>query len=231
MTLSTVPFVGFRDRDQYIQRSEPIPETPHTPPAVFHISSQMAHGEPSDNRPSLSDEGPQLAPSFPEPECSCDPSTLGNHDQPPGSSSSLPYTQETPEPPLPQTLPQILPQTFHHDSHQQPEVSDGTVEDHGVNVPSTVADHVASPNTATSRGIAPSVVSVPATAVSSDTASLYTVNVTDHVRQPGRFGTGRDPYAIRELYTKPIAEESGVAEAPPEEKKSVWAKIGGLFST
>ena len=167
----------------------------------------------------MSDEGPQNPLNFPQPECSCEPSSSGI--QRPESRSSLPYTQEAPEPSLPQTL----------HSHQQPEVSEGTVDDHGVNVPSTVTNPV-------SRGIIspPPVASVPATetspVASSDTAALNTAGgqIAARERLPGQFGSvsARDPYSMRQLY--PVKkDEEPEPEAPPEEKKSIWAKVVGLF--
>ena len=188
----------------------------------------MNYGEPSNNiPPSLSDEGSHLPPTFPQPECSCEPSSLGN--QASGSRSSLPYAQETLEPSFSQTL----PQTFN--SNQQPEVSDGpgTVDDHGVNVPTTVTNPVASSSTATSRGInvGTSVINVPAAAVSSEAANLNTSASQIRKHGAGIFGTGgRDPYSIRELYATPVVEEPGKVEAPPEEKKSMWSKISKFFA-
>ena len=235
VTLSTVPFVGFRDRDQYIQRQEtpsaapqtPPPQTPQTPPAAFYISSQLPvdHGESSNNRPSsLTDEGSQHAPSFPQPECSCEP--VGN--QATGSTSSLPYVQETFETPAPQSV----------HSHQH---SDGTADDHGGNVPSTasVANPVASSSTTRSINAAASVLNDAATttshAPSSDAASLNTQVAGGQTvtlrRIPGAFGTlKRDPYAFRERFTEAVEQKPVVEEAPPEVKKSVWGKFTKFFS-
>jgi hypothetical protein len=222
VALSTVPFV-FRDRDQYIQSSETPSVTPQTPSTILDISLHD-HGEPSNHRSStLSDEALLHAPSFPQPECSCEPSSIGN--QPSESRSSLPYVQENPEPSLPQTL----------HSHQQPEFSDGTVDDHGSNVPSTVTSPVASSSTNTTRGI---VLNDPATvtnpAANSDTSSLNTGTaggqITPTRRLPGAFGTGQiDPFAIRKQYAI-VVEQEPVVEVSPEPKKTVWGKISKLLS-
>lgn len=225
VTLSTVPFVGFRDRDQYIQRpSDTLPSD--TPPAAFFISSQINYGEPSNNGPSSLSGESQFPPPFPQPQCSCVPSSLGN--QPPGSRSSLPYAQETAESSLPQTLP----------SYQRPEFSDGTVDDNGVIVPSTVTDPVASPNTVGGLIAEPLVtINVPAT-VTSPVASLDTASTAGgqitaplvYIRSPGTFGgTTPDPFSIRARFGRDIADEP-VAEAPPEvPKPGVWSKFLRIF--
>ena len=192
----------------------------------------MGHGEPSDNRPSSSFD--QLHPSFPEPECSCEPLSVELEDHPAGSRSSLPYAQETPGPSLPLTL----PETEH--SHEQPEVTVVTVDvsDHGVNVASTVTNPVAIPNT--DRGIiaAASVLDIPATVTGpvaiSETASLNSSG--GHNIQPVRlrrlatFGAGKDPFSMRDFYKIAPNQAPEETSPPPEVKKSVWAKINKLFS-
>lgn len=290
VTLSTVPIVGFRDRDQYILRSSTITPPSDTPPA-FYLSTQIGYVEPSNDRPSSLSGEPQHPPTFPEPQivdygepsingpssflgepqlpssfpeprvdygeqssigpsslldepqippqpqCSCAPSALGNH-QPQESWSSLAYLQTaqgTAESSLPQTLP----------PYQQPEVSDAPVDNNDVNVPS---DPVASPNIAssdTARGgllevAAPSVsTNVPATVTapvaSSDTASLHTPRgQMVYKRPPGTFGgTTPDPFSIR---ARPSAsfgiyvEEEPVVEVPPETPKpGLLSKFFGAF--
>ena len=222
VTLSTVPFVGFRDRDQYIQRSEAPSTALHNPTAVFHISAQIGHGETNNRPSSLSDEGSQLPLSFPQAECSCEPSALLVVDQARESRSSLPYVQDTPDTP-----------TLH--SHQQPELlSDGTVDNHDSNVPSTATKPLA--RSISHRGnviSAALVINEPATATSlahsSDTVGEQLAVIPKRRRIPGAFGTGRrDPYAVVEQFKtdEPIPE---IHIAPPEVKKSVWAKVTKLF--
>ena len=241
--LSTVPFVGFRDRDQYIQRSSdtppsqaPLSEAPSeaplsdTPPAAFYISSQIGYGEPFNNGPSRLSDEPQFPLSFPQPQCSCVPSSLGN--QPPGSRSSLSYAQETAEFSLPQTLP----------SYQQPEVSDDAADDtNGVNVAPTVTDPVAGSITARGLSATPPVsINVPDTATgpvaSSDTASLnaaggQTAAPVAYVRLPGTFGGTRpDPFSMRARFARDVVEEEPVAEVPPDvPKPGVWSKLLKMF--
>jgi hypothetical protein len=294
VTLSTVPIVGFRDRDQYIQRSSITPPS-DTPPA-FYLSTQIGYVEPSNDGPSrLSGEPqhpptfpepqidygelepsingpsnflgePQLPPAFPElrvdygeqssigpsslldephippqPQCSCAPSALGNH-QPQESWSSLAYlqtAQDTAESSLLQTLP----------PYQQPEVSDATLGNNDVNVPSTaVTDPVASPNVTssdTARGgqlevAAPSVsTNVPATVtapvVSSDTASSNTPrSQMVYKRPPGTFGgLTPDPFSIRAhppaSFGIQVVKEP-VVEVPPESPKpGMLSKFFGAF--
>ena len=292
VTLSTVPIVGFRDRDQYIQRSSITPPS-DTPPA-FYLSTQIGYVEPSNDGPSRLSGEPQHPPTFPEPQvdygepsnngpssflsepqlpatfpeprvdygeqssigpsslldepqippqpqCSCAPSSLGNH-RPQESWTSLAYlqtAQNTAESSLPQTLPPY-----------QPEVSDATVDNNVVNVPSTAVttDPVASPNIAssdTARGqlevAAPSVsTNVPATVTapavaSSDTASSSTPRgQMIYKRPPGTFGgTTPDPFSIR---ARPPAsfgiyvEEESVFEVPLESPKpGFFSKFFGAF--
>lgn len=218
VTLSTVPFVGFRDRDQYIQRQETPSVAPQTPPAVFHISSQLDHGESSNNRPSsLRDDGSQHAPSFPQPECSCEP--VGN--QATGSTSSLPYVQENLESPSHQTV----------HSHQQPR--DGTSDDHGGSVPVASSSATRSINAAASVLNDAATASGTSRAASVDAASLHTAGGQTGAPQrlPGAFGTGqRDPSAIRERFKTVVVRKPVVVEATPEPKKSVWGKLTNLFA-
>ena len=232
VTLSTVPVVGFRDRDQYIQRSSDTPpldtspfDTPSfdappsdTAPAAFFVSTQTGYREPSNNGPSsLSGEPPgQLPPAFPQPQCSCEPSSLENSNHPTGSRSSLPYfeiTRDTAESSLPQALP----------SNQQPEDGDGTLDHHGVN--NTVADPVAGSNasshTAGGQSAAQSVlITVPATLARHVTSSTAAAGQVGFIRSPGTFGsTEPDPLSIRARSGRYIVEEDYEDEDPPEDPK------------
>ena len=194
VALSTVPFVGFRDRDQYvIQRPQAAtpPSRADTPvsdptPATFYISSEMGYTEAPSNEPSSL---PGEPPSFPQPQpqCSCEPQASSG-DQPPQESRSslLSYPQENTEPS------ESLPQTF---TFPQPEVNDGTfmyqqpqVNDGIIDISPTAAGSEAGMNIA--RGITPApsvmIASDPVTgAIFSDTASIAGYSIHPASIHPG----------------------------------------------
>lgn len=135
VVLYSVPFVGFRDMDQYVQRSSESTRPTDAPAACIAPPTETC-----DNGPSVSDEsqppltsnnGPSIGDESQPPLTSNDKPSIQDESQPhPASTSDLPPSSENrplrsissfvlPDDVLPKTLP----------SPQQPVVNEGAVSD------------------------------------------------------------------------------------------------------